>query len=165
MTKDNIMKQTDGLFHKIFRDVADEYPNIPSEHKIIDIGSALVAARPEDLDVIVTLNLYGDIISDIAALVAGSVGLGSSANVGETCAMFEAIHGSAPDIAGKGIANPSGLLNAAVMMLVHVGQPEIADKIQNAWLLTLEDGYHTADIYKTGLSKKLVNTLSLPTKL
>ena len=158
MTKDNIMKQTDGLFHKIFRDVADEYPNIPSEHKIIDIGSALVAARPEDLDVIVTLNLYGDIISDIAALVAGSVGLGSSANVGETCAMFEAIHGSAPDIAGKGLANPSGLLNAAVMMLVHVGQPEIADKIQNAWLLTLEDGYHTADIYKTGLSKKLVNT-------
>jgi isocitrate dehydrogenase len=158
MTKDNIMKQTDGLFHKIFQEVSAEYPDIPSEHKIIDIGSALVAARPEDLDVIVTLNLYGDIISDIAALVAGSVGLGSSANVGETCAMFEAIHGSAPDIAGKGIANPSGLLNAAVMMLVHLGQPEVADKIQNAWLLTLEEGYHTADIFKVGLSKKLVNT-------
>lgn len=72
--------------------------------------------------------------------------------------MFEAIHGSAPDIAGKGIANPSGLLNAAVMMLVHLGQPEVADKIQNAWLLTLEEGYHTADIFKVGLSKKLVNT-------
>ncbi|MFH0733740.1 MAG: NADP-dependent isocitrate dehydrogenase [bacterium] len=158
MTKDNIMKQTDGLFHKIFRDVASEYKNIPSEHKIIDIGSALVAARPEDLDVIVTLNLYGDIISDIAALVAGSVGLGSSANVGETCAMFEAIHGSAPDIAGKGIANPSGLLNAALMMLVHIGQPDVAERIQNAWFLTLEDGIHTADIYKLGISKRLVNT-------
>jgi len=158
MTKDNIMKQTDGLFHKVFQEIASEYSDIPSEHKIIDIGSAIVAAHPEDLDVIVTLNLYGDIISDIAALVAGSVGLGSSANVGDSCAMFEAIHGSAPDIAGKGIANPSGLLNAAVMMLVHIGQAEIADKIQNAWFLTLEEGIHTADIYKIGVSKKLVST-------
>lgn len=158
MTKDNIMKQADGLFHKVFNEVATEYPGIEADHKIIDIGSALVAARPDRLDVIVTLNLYGDIISDIAAEVAGSVGLGGSSNVGEDFAMFEAIHGSAPDIAGEGIANPSGLLGGAVMMLVHLGMPEIAERIRNAWLKTLEDGLHTADVYNPRVSAKKVST-------
>lgn len=158
MSKDNIMKLTDGLFHKIFEEIGQEYPDIQQEHHIIDIGSALIADNPERFDVIVTLNLYGDIISDIAAQVAGSVGLGGSANIGDSCAMFEAIHGSAPDIAGKNIANPSGLLNSAVMMLVHIGQPKVAEKIQNAWLKTLEDGIHTGDIYKEGLSKQKVGT-------
>lgn len=158
MTKDNIMKQADGLFHRVFDEVAKEYPGIEADHKIIDIGSALVAARPDRLDVIVTLNLYGDIISDIAAEVAGSVGLGGSSNVGEDFAMFEAIHGSAPDIAGEGIANPSGLLGGAIMMLVHLGMPEVAEKVRNAWLKTLEDGLHTADIYRPQVSTKKVTT-------
>jgi isocitrate dehydrogenase len=104
------------------------------------------------------LNLYGDIISDIAAQIAGSVGLGGSANIGEGCAMFEAIHGSAPTIAGKDVANPSGLINAAIMMLVHIGQPEVATRINNAWLYTLESGVHTADVYRIGLSRELVGT-------
>jgi isocitrate dehydrogenase len=158
MTKDNIMKLADGLFHKTFDEIAKEYPEIQTDHKIIDIGTALIAERPEIFDVIVTLNLYGDIISDVAAQVTGSVGLGGSANVGEEVAMFEAIHGSAPDISGMGIANPSGLLNGAIMMLVHIGQPEVAEKIANAWMKTLEDGIHTGDIYQEGLSSKKVGT-------
>lgn len=158
MTKDNIMKLTDGLFHRIFDEIAQEYPDISTRHLIIDIGSALLADRPENFEVIVTLNLYGDIISDIAAEVAGSVGLGGSANIGRDFAMFEAIHGSAPDIAGKGIANPSGLLNGACMMLVHLGQNTVAEKIQNAWLKTLEDGIHTGDLYNAEHSKQRVGT-------
>jgi isocitrate dehydrogenase len=158
MTKDNIMKLADGLFHKTFIEISKEYPEIQTDHKIIDIGTALIADRPEIFDVIVTLNLYGDIISDVAAQVTGSVGLGGSANVGEEVAMFEAIHGSAPDIAGMDIANPSGLLNGAIMMLVHIGQPEVAEKISNAWMKTLEDGIHTGDIYQEGLSSKRVGT-------
>lgn len=158
MSKDNIMKHTDGLFHKTFDEVALEYPDIQNDHYIIDIGAARLAARPEQFDVIVTLNLYGDIISDITAEVAGSVGLGGSANIGDGFAMFEAIHGSAPDISGKNIANPSGLLNAACMMLVHIGQPKIAEKIQNAWLKTLEDGIHTADIYSEAFTRQKVGT-------
>lgn len=158
MTKDNIMKLADGLFHKTFDEIAKEYPEIQTDHKIIDIGTALIADRPEVFDVIVTLNLYGDIISDVAAQVTGSVGLGGSANVGDEVAMFEAIHGSAPDIAGMDLANPSGLLNGAIMMLVHIGQPEVAEKISNAWMKTLEDGIHTGDIYQEGLSSKKVGT-------
>lgn len=158
MVKDNIMKLTDGLFHQVFKEVAAEYPNIISESQIIDIGSARLAANPENYDVIVTSNLYGDIISDIAAEIAGSVGMAGSANIGTKTAMFEAIHGSAPDISGQGIANPSGLLNAAVMMLAHIGQNEAANKIKNAWLKTLEDGYHTADIYQKEISVEKVST-------
>lgn len=146
MSKDNIMKITDGLFHRVFDEVAADYPNLESDHMIIDIGSALMAESPEQFDVVVTPNLYGDIISDIAAQVAGSVGLAGSANVGDRCAMFEAIHGSAPTIAGKNIANPSGLLQGAVMMLVHIDQLDVAERIRNAWLRTIEDGVHTADI-------------------
>jgi isocitrate dehydrogenase len=157
-TKDNIMKQTDGLFHKVFDEIAKEYPEIQNEHWIIDIGAAKLADTPESFDVIVMPNLYGDVLSDIAAQITGSVGLGGSANIGEECAMFEAIHGSAPDIAGKNIANPSGLLQGALMMLNHIGQTSVAEKIQNAWLKTLEDGIHTPDIYKPGSSKQKVGT-------
>ncbi len=158
MSKDNIMKVTDGLFHKIFDEVATEYPEIETEHMIIDIGAAKIAAQPERFEVIVTLNLYGDILSDIAAEIAGSVGLAGSANVGENLAMFEAVHGSAPDIAGKDMANPSGLLTAAVQMLVHLGEADIAERINNAWLYTLEDGVHTGDVYREGRSRRLVGT-------
>ncbi len=157
-TKDNIMKQTDGLFHQVFNEIANEYPEIQNEHWIVDIGAAKVADAPEQFDVIVMPNLYGDIISDIAAEITGSVGLAGSANIGEECSMFEAIHGTAPDIGGKNIANPSGLLQGAVMMLNHIGQSEIAEKIQNAWLVTLEHGIHTADIYIEGSSKQKVGT-------
>ncbi len=157
-SKDNIMKMTDGLFHRVFDEVATEYPDIETDHWIIDIGSALLADQPERFGVIVTLNLYGDIISDISAQIAGSVGMGGSANVGVDSAMFEAIHGSAPDIAGRGIANPSGLLNGAIMMLVHIGQGDVAAKIHNAWLKTIEDGIHTGDIFQEALSQKRVGT-------
>ena len=157
-TKDNIMKQTDGLFHEVFDEIALEYPEIENEHLIIDIGAAKMADTPEIFDVIVTLNLYGDVISDIAAQIAGSVGLAGSANIGEECAMFEAIHGSAPRRAGQNMANPSGLLEGAVMMLNHIGQTEVAEKVQNAWLKTIEDGIHTYDIYKENISKVKVGT-------
>jgi len=158
LTKDNIMKLTDGLFHRIFNEVGDEYPDIQKEHLIIDIGTARIADTPERFDVVVTGNLYGDIISDVAAQIAGSVGLAPSSNIGDRFAMFEAIHGSAPDIAGKGIANPSGLLLASVMMLNHLGLPLHATQIQNAWLKTIEDGIHTIEIFQEGLSSKRVGT-------
>ncbi|MBM7660144.1 isocitrate dehydrogenase [Bacillus mesophilus] len=151
-SKDNIMKLTDGLFHKVFKEIAVEYPEIETEHWIIDIGMAKIADTPQDFDVIVMPNLYGDIASDVAAQITGSVGLAGSANIGDHVAMFEAIHGSAPDIAGKGIANPSGLINGAIMMLVHIGQADVATRIHNAWLKTLEDGVNTADIAKGGAS-------------
>jgi isocitrate dehydrogenase len=157
-TKDNIMKMTDGLFHKVFDEVAAQYPEIEHDHWIVDIGMARVADTPELFDVIVTTNLYGDILSDITAQIAGSVGLAGSANIGEHVSMFEAIHGTAPDIAGKDLANPSGLLMAGVMMLVHLGQPEAATRIHNAWLRTLEEGIHTADIYTPEVSKQQVGT-------
>ena len=158
MIKDNIMKMTDGMFYQVFEEVGAEYPDIQKDRIIIDIGAARIAARPLDFDVVVTPNLYGDIVSDIAAEVTGSVGLGGSSNVGIGGAMFEAIHGSAPDIAGKGVANPSGLLLGAIMMLVHIGQGDVAEKIHNAWFKTLEDGIHTGDIYREGESKKRVGT-------
>jgi isocitrate dehydrogenase len=152
------MKHTDGLFHEVFDEVAAEYPDIEHEHLIIDIGAARVAAQPEQFDVIVTLNLYGDILSDITAQVAGSVGLAGSANIGSDVAMFEAVHGSAPDIAGQGVANPSGMLMGATQMLVHLGIADVAQTIENAWLKTLEDGIHTADIYREESSERKVGT-------
>lgn len=157
-TKDNIMKQTDGLFHQVFNEIAAEYPEIENEHWIIDIGAAKIADTPEVFDVIVMPNLYGDVVSDIAAQITGSVGLAGSSNIGEECAMFEAIHGSAPMIAGQNIANPSGLLQGAILMLTHIGETTVAQKIQNAWLKTIEDGVHTFDIYKEGTSKVKVGT-------
>lgn len=157
-TKDNIMKQTDGLFHKVFDEIAQEYPEIENEHWIIDIGAAKMADTPEAFDVIVMPNLYGDVLSDVAAQITGSVGLAGSANIGEECAMFEAIHGSAPRRAGQNLANPSGLLQGAILMLKHLGQTDVAEKIQNAWLKTIEDGIHTYDIYKENVSRHKVGT-------
>lgn len=157
MVKDNIMKMTDGLFYKVFQEIGAEYPEIEQDRFIIDIGSAKLATRPEQFDVIVTSNLYGDIISDIAAEMTGSVGLAGSANIGDHVAMFEAIHGSAPDISGQGIANPSGILLGAVMMLVHIRQADVAERIHNAWLVTLEDGIHTGDL-RSEQTRQLVST-------
>jgi isocitrate dehydrogenase len=157
-TKDNIMKLTDGLFHKVFDEIAAEYPDIENEHWIVDIGAAKMADTPEVFDVIVMPNLYGDVLSDVAAQIAGSVGLAGSANIGEHVSMFEAIHGSAPRRAGQNLANPSGLLLGAVMMLVHIGQTAEAERVHNAWLRTIEDGIHTYDIYEDGKSKEKVGT-------
>ena len=155
-TKDNIMKLTDGLFHRVFDEIAAEYTDLAHEHWIVDIGAAKLADTPEAFDVLVMPNLYGDILSDVAAQIAGSVGLAGSANIGEHGAMFEAIHGSAPRRAGQDIANPSGLLLAGVMMLVHIGQGAVAERVHNAWLRTIEDGIHTYDIYDAGVSKARV---------
>lgn len=157
-TKDNIMKLTDGLFHKIFDEVAAEYSDLENEHWIVDIGAAKLADTPEAFDVVVMPNLYGDVLSDVAAQIAGSVGLAGSANIGEHVSMFEAIHGSAPRRAGQNLANPSGLLLGAVMMLVHVGLTEHAERVHNAWLRTVEDGIHTYDIYDDKVSKQKVGT-------
>jgi isocitrate dehydrogenase len=156
--KDNIMKMTDGLFHKVFDEVAAGYPDIEKEAWIVDIGAAKMADTPGAFDVIVVPNLYGDILSDVAAQIAGSVGLAGSANIGEKCAMFEAIHGSAPRRANQNLANPSGLLLGAVLMLVHIDQPEVAGRVHNAWLRTIEDGIHTYDIFTAGVSAEKVGT-------
>src|ERR1700722_20027392 len=157
-TKDNILKMTDGLFHKIFDEIGPEYPEIEKEHWIVDIGAAKMADTPEAFDVIVMPNLYGDVLSDVAAQITGSVGLAGSANIGDHCSMFEAIHGSAPRRAGQNLANPSGLLHGAILMLVHIGQGKVAQDVHNAWLKTIEDGIHTYDIYKEGVSKEKVGT-------
>ncbi|HEY3251904.1 MAG TPA: NADP-dependent isocitrate dehydrogenase [Ignavibacteria bacterium] len=156
--KDNIMKMTDGLFHRIFDKVGEEYPDIEKESWIVDIGAAKMATSPESFDVIVMENLYGDILSDVTAQMTGSVGLAGSANVGMYAAMFEAIHGSAPRRAGQNLANPSGLLLGAVMMLAHINQPDVAAKVHNAWLKTIEDGIHTYDIYREGKSRQKAGT-------
>ena len=140
-SKDNIMKFSDGLFHKTYDRIAAEYEDIENEHWIIDIGTAKLADKPEQFDIIVLQNLYGDILSDVAAEIAGSVGLCGSSNIGECCAMFEAIHGSASDIAGRDIANPSGLLHGAIMMLVHICELEAATNIHNAWFEDFRRGY------------------------
>lgn len=157
-SKDNIMKFTDGLFHKVFDEIGAEYPDLEKEHWIVDIGAAKMADTPEAFDVIVMPNLYGDILSDVAAQIAGSVGLAGSANIGERAAMFEAIHGSAPRRAGQNLANPSGLLHGGILMLVHIGQPDVAERVHNAWLRTIEEGIHTYDIYKEGISRRKVGT-------
>ena len=157
-TKDNIMKMSDGLFHKVFDEIGAEYPELSQEHWIVDIGAAKLADTPEAFDVIVMPNLYGDILSDVAAQIAGSVGLAGSANVGTSASMFEAIHGSAPRRAGQNLANPSGLLLGGVMMMVHIGQWEVAERIHNAWLRTLEEGIHTYDIYEATVSREKVGT-------
>ena len=149
---------TDGMFHKIFDEIGKDYPSIEKEHWIVDIGAAKMADTPEAFDVIVMPNLYGDILSDVAAQIAGSVGLAGSANIGSQCAMFEAIHGSAPRRANQNLANPTGLLLGGVLMLVHLNQPDIAERVHNAWMCTMEDGIHTYDIFKEGTSKQKVGT-------
>ncbi|MBT4879319.1 MAG: NADP-dependent isocitrate dehydrogenase [Alphaproteobacteria bacterium] len=156
--KDNIMKLTDGAFHTAYKEVAKNYPELENGQMIIDIATAKLAANPDLFDVIVTENLYGDIISDVAAEISGSVGLCGSANIGDKYAMFEAIHGSAPDIAGQNIANPTGLINATIMLLNHIGHYEKAGLIQNALNFTIEQGMHTADLYADNHSNAKLGT-------
>jgi isocitrate dehydrogenase (NAD+) len=138
--KANIMKMSDGLFLKCFHTVAKKYPEIESADMIIDNASMQLVMRPEQFDVVLCENLYGDIVSDLCAGLIGGLGLVPGANIGEKGAVFEAVHGSAPDIAGKGIANPTALLQSAIMMLRHIEERAAADKIETAMLCVFEEG-------------------------
>ena len=158
MVKDNILKLSDGIFYKVFKQVAARYSSIESNSYLIDIGSALLSTRPEMFEVIVTTNLYGDIISDILAQVSGSVGLAGSINIGKEYAMFEAVHGTALNIANQNIANPSGLLQAAIYMLSYLKHHETAKLIHNALFKTLQEGIHTPDLYNATYSTRKVCT-------
>lgn len=157
-SKDNVLKLTDGLFHKVFNAVAQEYPDIEHEHWVVDVGTARLADTPDQFDVVVAPNLYGDILNDMTAQLAGSIGMAGSANFGGACAMFETVHGAVPHRAGQDMANPSGLILAAVMMLNHIGQPDVAEWIHNAWLKTLEDGILTYDIFHDQSGSRKVGT-------
>ena len=138
--KANIMKVSDGMFIEEFFKMSAEYPDIKSDDIIVDNCCMQLVTKPERFDVIVTQNLYGDIISDLCAGLVGGLGIAPGANIGEKCAVFEAVHGSAPDIAGKGIANPTALLLSAVMMLRHLGENERADRILNSIITVCKDG-------------------------
>ena len=145
--KANIMKMSDGLFLKCFRNVAQRYPEIESADMIIDNASMQLVMRPEQFDVVLCENLYGDIVSDLCAGLIGGLGLVPGANIGEKGAVFEAVHGSAPDIAGKGIANPTALLQSAILMLRHIEERAAADKVESAMLVVFEEGQvRTRDI-------------------
>ncbi len=136
--KANILKSTSGLFLKTARVIAAQYPDIECNEMIVDNTCMQLVMRPEQFDIIVTTNLFGDIISDLCAGLVGGLGLAPGANIGDNAAIFEAVHGSAPDIAGKGIANPCALLLAAGQMLDHLGMPEQAARLRNAIIATLE---------------------------
>lgn len=138
--KANIMKLTDGMFLDEFYKVAKDYPNLNADDVIVDNCCMQLVTRPEKFDVLVTENLYGDIVSDLCAGLVGGLGLAPGANIGEHTAVFEAVHGSAPDIAGKGIANPTALLFSALMMLRHLGENEIARRIGKAVLQVAAEG-------------------------
>jgi isocitrate dehydrogenase (NAD+) len=138
--KADVMRLSDGLFLECARTVADEYPFIQFEEKTIDNVCLELASDPSQFDVLVMENLFGDVISDLAAGLVGGLGVVPGANLGTRYAVFEAVHGSAPDIAGKGLANPVALLRSAVMMLDHVGQRAVAERIERAVLRTLESG-------------------------
>jgi isocitrate dehydrogenase (NAD+) len=149
--KANILKSTSGLFLKVAREVAAEYPQIACNEMIVDNTCMQLVMRPEQFDVIVTTNLFGDIISDLCAGLVGGLGLAPGANIGADCAIFEAVHGSAPDIAGKGIANPCALLLGAVQMLEHIGQVDAGRRLKQAIIDTMNDKDHlTPDLGGSG---------------
>ena len=139
-TKANIMKLTEGLFKRTFEEVATEYPDIESEHLIIDNVAHQLAKNPAQFDIIVTTNLNGDIISDLASGLVGGLGFAPSGNYGDSVSIFEAVHGSAPKHAGKDVINPTALILSSIMMLRHIGESEAADRIEDAVLVTLESG-------------------------
>lgn len=140
--KANIMKLSDGLFLECFYNVAKQYPDIEADDKIIDNCCMQLVMRPEQFDILVLENLYGDIVSDLCAGLIGGLGLAPGANIGEQGAVFEAVHGSAPDIAGQGVANPTAILMSGIMMLRHLGEMEAAARIERALLAVFADGKH-----------------------
>src|SRR5437660_1463208 len=143
----NIMKMSDGLFLRCFEKVAQSYPDIETQNMIVDNASMQLVMRPEQFDILLCENLYGDIVSDLCAGLIGGLGLVPGANIGEKGAVFEAVHGSAPDIAGKGIANPTALLQSAILMLRHIEERAAADKIESAMLNVYREGkVRTCDV-------------------
>ena len=145
--KANIMKLSDGLFLDCFRNVSKDYPEIEADDKIVDNACMQLVMRPEQFDIMLLENLYGDIVSDLCAGLIGGLGLVPGANIGELGAVFEAVHGSAPDIAGQGIANPTALLQSSILMLRHLGERDAAQKIESAMLRVFEEGnVRTRDI-------------------
>lgn len=158
--KANILKLSDGLFRDIFYEISAGYPDIQAEDKIVDNACMQMVMRPQQFDVMVMPNLYGDMLSDLASGLIGGLGLLPSSNLGEEYAMFEAVHGSAPDIAGKGIANPTALLWSACMMLEYLGQMECAAKIRKSVDTVLEEGkFDTPDIGGTATTKEYVDEI------
>ena len=158
--KANIMKLSDGLFLECFRNVAKDYPEIEAEDKIVDNACMQLVMRPEQFDVMLLENLYGDIVSDLCAGLVGGLGLVPGANIGELGAVFEAVHGSAPDIAGQGIANPTALLQSSILMLRHLGEREIADRVEKAMLKVFTDGQvRTRDIGGTAKTNEFARAI------
>src|SRR5688572_2055093 len=158
--KANIMKLSDGLFLECFRKVAADYPEIEADDKIIDNACMQLVMRPEQFDVMLLENLYGDIVSDLCAGLIGGLGLVPGANIGELGAMFEAVHGSAPDIAGQGVANPTALLQSGILMMRHLGEREAADKVENAMLSVFKEGkVRTRDIGGTANTAEFADAI------
>jgi len=158
--KANIMKLSDGLFLRCFENVAQSYPDIETQNMIVDNASMQLVMRPEQFDVVLCENLYGDIVSDLCAGLIGGLGLVPGANIGEKGAVFEAVHGSAPDIAGKGVANPTALLQSAILMLRHIDERAAADKIETAMLKVFEEGeVRTRDIGGTATTDEFADAI------
>jgi isocitrate dehydrogenase (NAD+) len=158
--KANIMKLADGLFLEEFHKAAANYPDITADDIIVDNCCMQLVTRPEQFDVLVTENLYGDIVSDLCAGLVGGLGLAPGANIGENCAVFEAVHGSAPDIAGKGLANPTALLFSALMMLRHIGENDRASKIGRAVMKVLAEGKTiTGDLGGSATTKEYTDAI------
>jgi len=158
--KANIMKLSDGLFLDCFRRVSVEYPEIEADDKIVDNACMQLVMRPEQFDIMLLENLYGDIVSDLCAGLVGGLGLVPGANIGEKGAIFEAVHGSAPDIAGQGIANPTALLQSGILMLRYIGEREAADRIQTAMLSVFEEGQvRTRDIGGTAKTAEFADAI------
>jgi isocitrate dehydrogenase (NAD+) len=158
--KANIMKLSDGLFLDCFRRVSVDFPNITADDKIVDNACMQLVMRPEQFDVMLLENLYGDIVSDLCAGLVGGLGLVPGANIGEKGAVFEAVHGSAPDIAGQGIANPTALLQSGILMLRYIGEREAADRVEKAMLAVFEEGkVRTRDIGGTAKTAEFADAI------
>ena len=154
------MKLSDGLFLDCFRRVSQDYPEIKADDKIVDNACMQLVMRPEQFDIMLLENLYGDIVSDLCAGLVGGLGLVPGANIGEKGAVFEAVHGSAPDIAGQGIANPTALLQSGILMLRYIGEREAADKIENAMFAVFEEGkVRTRDIGGTAKTAEFADAI------
>jgi isocitrate dehydrogenase (NAD+) len=158
--KANIMKLSDGLFLECVRNVAQDYPEIRLDERIVDALCMDLVMRPENYDVLLLENLYGDIISDLAAGLVGGLGLVPGANLGAEIAIFEAVHGSAPDIAGKGLANPTALLSSSILMLQHLGLQEIAARVGRALQATFQAGIRTKDLGGSATTKEFARAIA-----
>jgi isocitrate dehydrogenase (NAD+) len=158
--KANIMKLSDGLFLDCVRKVAEDYPDIVSDDRIVDAACMDLVMRPEKYDILLLENLYGDIVSDLAAGLVGGLGVVPSANLGTEAAIFEAVHGTAPDIAGQNKANPTALLMSSILMLRHLSLPELADRVETAMLETLREGIKTPDVGGTAGTKEFAEAIA-----